>query len=177
MRVARTVAFLDLCGFTGFTETRGDGAAVAVLARLRAVLRAVSEQRGVRVTKWLGDGAMLSGVDPFGVVACAVDVRDRLACSSPLPLRGGIAHGRVIMFEGDDYVGAPVNRAARLCRAAPANVLLAASDTMRELPSDLVVTAAHRNLHLDGVDGPGFSALEVRAVLDGALTAATAVST
>ena len=54
MRVERTFAFLDLCGFTAYTEAEGDDAAVAVLARLRAALRAVSEERGVRITKWLG---------------------------------------------------------------------------------------------------------------------------
>jgi class 3 adenylate cyclase len=72
LRVPRCFAFLDLCGFTSFTETHGDGAAVAVLAQLRAVARAEAEAFGVRLTKWLGDGAMLCGVETPAVIGCTV---------------------------------------------------------------------------------------------------------
>src|SRR4051795_4957995 len=102
MRVTRTFAFLDLCGFTPFTDEHGDQQAVAVLGHLRAVLRAEAEHGGVRVTKWLGDGAMLSGVDATPVIACASTVRDVLHSDGRLALRGGICAGKVIMFEGDD---------------------------------------------------------------------------
>jgi class 3 adenylate cyclase len=150
MRVDRTFAFVDLSGFTAYTESNGDDAAVAVLARLRAVLRATTERRGVRITKWLGDGAMLSGIEADSVIACAAEVRDEMS-DSPLPLRGGIARGPVIMFEGDDYVGAVVNIAARLCRAARPNQLLAAATVD---PCDAVATRELEDMALDGVDMP-----------------------
>lgn len=127
MRVSRSFVFLDLCGFTAYTESRGDREAVAIVALLRSTLRTSAERHGVRVTKWLGDGAMLSGLDPRHVAACAVEARDALAAQSPLPLRGGLAEGTVIMFEGDDYIGAAVNTAARLAAAAGPNQLLAAA--------------------------------------------------
>ncbi len=60
MRVVRCFAFLDLRGFTAYTEEQGDARAVEVLAQLRAILRTEAEDKGVRVTKWLGDGVMLS---------------------------------------------------------------------------------------------------------------------
>jgi adenylate cyclase len=132
MRVTRTFAFLDLCGFTPFTDEHGDQQAVAVLGHLRAVLRAEAENSGVRVTKWLGDGAMLSGVDATAVIGCAAVVRDVLQTDGRLALRGGVCEGEVIMFEGDDYIGAAVNVAARLCsKAAPGQLLL----TGRTAPS------------------------------------------
>lgn len=125
MRVNRTFSFLDLCGFTAFTDEHGDQEAVAVLGHLRAVLRAEAEDAGVRVTKWLGDGAMLSGIDATAVIGCAVSVRDVLVTDGRLALRGGICEGKVIMFEGDDYIGAAVNVAARLCsKAAPGQLLI-----------------------------------------------------
>jgi|HigsolmetaAR201D_1030396.scaffolds.fasta_scaffold01378_2 class 3 adenylate cyclase len=125
MRVVRCFAFLDLCGFTAFTERHGDAAAVAELSRLRAILRAQAEEGGVRVTKWLGDGAMLSGVDPASVVTCVRATFSALDHATALPLRAGVAHGPTIMFEGDDYIGAPVNLASRLCDAAdPGRILL-----------------------------------------------------
>ena len=134
MRVLRGFAFLDLCGFTAYIDAHGDGEAVLVLANLRAALRATAEANGVRINKWLGDGAMLSGVESRAVMACALDARERLRSSRALPLRGGIAEGLVIMFEGDDYIGAAVNIAARLCDAAAPGQLLVAGQARFEIP-------------------------------------------
>ncbi|QEC50506.1 adenylate/guanylate cyclase domain-containing protein [Baekduia soli] len=153
MRVTRTFAFLDLSGFTAYTEAAGDDAAVAVLAQLRALLRAEAERWGVRVTKWLGDGVMLSGVDADAVVACCATVRDEVAAGSTLPLRGGIAGGAVIMFEGDDYVGAAVNMAARLCHHAEPNQLLISAATAAEL-SGAVAMRELPSARLGGFDAP-----------------------
>jgi adenylate cyclase len=141
MRVQRTFAFLDLCGFTAFTDEYGDGQAVTVLSQLRAVLRAEAENCGVRVTKWLGDGAMLSGVDAGAVVECAAEVRDKLHRDGRLALRGGICEGQVIMFEGDDYIGAAVNVAARLCSLAKAGQLLLTGGTAAAVPAALAPVA------------------------------------
>jgi class 3 adenylate cyclase len=137
MRVTRTFCFLDLCGFTPFTDEHGDQQAVAVLGHLRAVLRAEAENSGVRVTKWLGDGAMLSGIDATAVIACAAVVRDVLQTDGRLALRGGICEGQVIMFEGDDYIGAAVNVAARLCTRATPGQLLLTGGTAPSVPADL----------------------------------------
>jgi adenylate cyclase len=137
MRVTRTFCFLDLCGFTPFTEEHGDQQAVAVLGHLRAVLRAEAENGGVRVTKWLGDGAMLSGVDATAVIAVAAVVRDILQTDGRLALRGGICTGKVIMFEGDDYIGAAVNVAARLCNRAVAGQLLLTGGTTEAVPDGM----------------------------------------
>jgi adenylate cyclase len=153
MRVVRTFAFLDLCGFTAYTEARGDEAAVAVLADLRALLRSETASRGVRVTKWLGDGVMLSGTDAASVLQCSAEVRDAVAALSPLPLRGGLADGPVIMFEGDAYVGAAANVAARLCRAARPNQLLAEA-ALVEPHSDLLISRALPDIDLRGLGEP-----------------------
>jgi adenylate cyclase len=137
MRVRRTFAFLDLCGFTAFTDAHGDQEAVEVLHQLRSVLRAKAEHGGVRVTKWLGDGAMLSGVDAEAVVECAASVRDVLQRDGRLALRGGICEGEVIMFEGDDYIGAAVNVAARLCAQAEPGQLLIRGPAESAVPPHL----------------------------------------
>jgi adenylate cyclase len=139
MRVRRTFCFLDLCGFTPFTDEFGDQEAVAVLGHLRAVLRAQAENSGVRVTKWLGDGAMLSGVDATAVIGCAASVRDVLQTDGRLALRGGICEGQVIMFEGDDYIGAAVNVAARLCSKAVPGQLLLTRGASASVPDALVL--------------------------------------
>jgi adenylate cyclase len=151
MRVNRTFCFLDLCGFTSFTDEHGDQEAVAVLGHLRAVLRAQAENDGVRVTKWLGDGAMLSGVDATAVIACAASVRDVLLNDGQLALRGGICEGKVIMFEGDDYIGAAVNVAARLCTEASPGQLLVTGGAATSAPAHLAPVA------LGAITVPGVS--------------------
>ena len=149
----RCFAFLDLCGFTAYTEEHGDAEAVAVLAQLRAILRAEAEDKGVRVTKWLGDGAMLSGVEPTSVLECVTTVRDRVGLEGKLALRGGVCVGPVIMFEGDDYIGAAVNTAARLCDAAVAGQILATAETAAFAPPG-VVTRALNSIKVPGLTVP-----------------------
>jgi adenylate cyclase len=125
MRVERCFGFVDLCGFTSFTEHYGDEHTVVVLATFRTTLRGIAARRGVRLAKWLGDGAMLSAADAEAVVAMVMEVSSRTdPVAVPLPIRAGLAEGAVIMFEGDDYIGRPANVASRLCdAAAPGEVL------------------------------------------------------
>lgn len=135
MRVDRCFGFIDLCGFTSFTERHGDERTVLVLAELRTMLREAAARRGVRIVKWLGDGAMLSSTMVDAVVALAVELDVKLAERLPsLPLRGGLAAGPVIMFEGDDYIGNSVNIAARLCDQARPHELLATVDVAAARP-------------------------------------------
>jgi class 3 adenylate cyclase len=127
--VRRNFAFVDLCGFTSLTDEHGVGQAVRALATFRAVVRERAGWRGVRVAKWLGDGAMLVATEPRPLIEAVLRMEqalDERGC--PLPLRGGIAAGRVILFEGDDYIGRAVNLAARLCdEAEPHQLLVTAS--------------------------------------------------
>lgn len=132
-RVTRTFAFIDLCHFTDYGDEHGDDAAVAELLILRASVRAAAPLFGVRVDKWLGDGAMVVGVESAPVVAAVMAICHRHAESGELPMRAGIATGPVILLEGDDYVGHAVNTAARLCDRAEAGQVLAATDGL-ELP-------------------------------------------
>ena len=134
MRVERCFAFVDLSGFTAFTEHFGDEQTVTVLTSFRGRVREIAARRGVRVTKWLGDGAMLSSADTPSVVAMVVELTDRIPDSVPLGLRAGLASGPVIMFEGDDYIGRPANVAARLCDAAGDGETLATREVASQAP-------------------------------------------
>lgn len=126
MRVHRTIAFVDLCGFTAFTERHRDEQVVLVLAQLRSALREAAARRGVRVVKWLGDGAMLSSTDAAALITLLIEIDERMTSDVPsLAVRSGIDAGPVIMFEGDDYIGKCVNIASRLCDRAEPHQLLA----------------------------------------------------
>ena len=126
MRVDRAFSFIDLCGFTRFTDEHGDEEAVEVLTRFRAAVRETASDHAVRVDKWLGDGVMLVSTDDDRLVETVLELaRCAETYGITLPMRAGLAAGAVILLEGDDYVGSSVNLAARLCSAAAPYELLA----------------------------------------------------
>ena len=89
-RVERSFAFVDLSGFTRYTDVQGDDEAVDILSAFRAVVRGVASTHGVRIAKWLGDGAMLVGVEPEPLLEALVEIEGLITDSgSPLPLRAG----------------------------------------------------------------------------------------
>lgn len=125
-RVTRTIGFVDLSGFTRFTQSEGDEAAVEQLMFFRAATREVCARYGVRIAKWLGDGAMIVGVEAEETAEAITELRRLIEeKGAPLPLRAGVATGPVILFEGDDYIGSMVNLAARLADVAEPGQLLA----------------------------------------------------
>jgi adenylate cyclase len=131
--VVRTFAFVDLCGSTSFLEREGPQATLEAVTAFRAVARQVAALRGVRVAKWIGDGAMLVGVDTGPVVAAAVEICARME-TSPLRLRGGVAVSEALLFDGDDYLARGANFAARICDAADVGQVLADQDCSADIP-------------------------------------------
>ncbi len=141
-RVLRTFAFIDLSGFTSYTDSEGDGAAVYVLTDFRMRVREIAARRGVRIAKWLGDGAMIVGVDAEVLTQAIVEMADAFERGeAPLALRAGLASGPVILFEGDDYIGQCVNLAARLCALARPGEALATESLISSLVTQVAATS------------------------------------
>lgn len=153
MRVERCFSFVDLSGFTAFTEHYGDEQTVVVLASFRTRVREVAARRGVRVTKWLGDGAMLSSGDTSAVVAMVLELAALVPGEVPLEIRAGLAQGPVIMFEGDDYIGRATNVASRLCDAARPGEVLATREVSSRAPRWVATSEAHHYV-ANGFDRP-----------------------
>ena len=151
-RVRRTFAFVDLCGFTDFTDDHGDEAAVHELQILRSIVREVTPLFGVRVEKWLGDGVMIVGVEADALVGAAMAIELRHTRQGHLPLRGGIAGGDVLLLEGDDYIGRAVNLASRLSDLAGPGELFACADGL-ELP-EWVVASEREPVVVKGLHQP-----------------------
>src|ERR1700712_4528954 len=101
VRIVRTFAFIDLCGFTSHMDEHGDDAAAETLATMRATVRRATERHGVRVAKWLGDGSMLVAVESASLLDCLDDIWEHMPTRSELPVRGAMASGEVMIFEGD----------------------------------------------------------------------------
>lgn len=154
MRVRRTFAFLDLSGFTALTATQGDERAVDLLTGFRNSVRQVCSRRGVRIAKWLGDGAMLVGVEPRPPLETVLELQHRMrADDGGVALRGGLSTGAVILLEGDDYIGHSVNVAARLCDLAGAHEILAVPELVQSLPV-WGTALAERQAAVRGLDRP-----------------------
>lgn len=135
MRVDRAFGIVDLSGFTSFSAVHGDEDAVQVLAGFRAATRDIASRRGIRVAKWLGDGAMLVGVEYEATIAAVLELEQRIDDEEgPLALRAGVTGGPVIPFEGEDYIGTQVNLAARLCDLAQSCEVLASSELQPFIP-------------------------------------------
>lgn len=135
-RVERSFAFIDISGFTAFTDEHGDDAAVSALSHFRTLVRDVAASRGVRISKWLGDGAMMVAIDLATLLEAVTEIcTDAARVDDVMPLRAGVASGRVILMEGDDHIGGAVNLAARLCDQAQAGEVLAPDQVAEAVPA------------------------------------------
>ena len=140
LSIERTFCFADLTGFTRYTRENGPHAAVGLLEEFRAVSRDVAAKRGVRVAKWLGDGLMLVGTEPTPAIAWGGHMIDHFDDEADINLRIGLATGYALLFEGDDYIGEPVNLAAKLCAVAQPGQILASCE-VADLPEWIRVQA------------------------------------
>jgi adenylate cyclase len=175
VRVHRSFAFIDLSGFTALTEKDGDEHAVRVLGALRALLRDICSRRGIRIAKWLGDGAMLVCVETTPLLAGIIELHYVVdAVTEPdqfIGIRSGVTSGAVILMEGDDYIGHCVNVAARLCDVAQSGDALADPSVLDALPRWGAVLSTQEVI-LRGVEKPlpvarlGFSRLAGPVISD-----------
>ena len=168
MRIFRCFAFVDLSGFTAMTDHEGDERAVVVLSEFRSILREVCSRRGVRIDKWLGDGAMLVAVQASPLLAALLEIElaiDR--ANLPLRVRCGADDGEVILHEGDDYIGHAVNVAARLCDLAPGGTVLVSQHMAASRPAWSAIAAAH-DQEIKGFEDPIAIAQLTLASLHGA---------
>lgn len=169
----RSFGFIDVTGFTALCDREGEHAAIASLTHFRALVRAVAVRRGVRVAKWLGDGVMLVGTEPGPILATVAEVVVR-ARAEGLETHAGVAAGPVLLFEGDDYIGRPVNLAARLCEAAEAGEILAAG--LEEALPEWMRVAGRVTVRVNGVgDIDGILRVAVRSGVVASLAAPATV--
>lgn len=152
MLVNRGFAFVDLCGFTAFTEEHGVQETVRVLSDFRNTLRVIASRRSVRLAKWLGDGAMIVSVEVAPLVDAVLEISHAVSQSAlPLAISAGATAGPAILFEGDDYIAGSVNLASHLCHVAGPSEALLTVDLAPFLPQwARVVEAGER-------DVPGFA--------------------
>ncbi len=152
MLVRRTFGFIDMSGFTSVTRQQGPAIAAELLTAFRRETRLVASLRGVRVSKWMGDGAMLVSPDPGRIIATGAHIIHHFKATH-ISVRVGLASGDALLFEGDDYIGEPVNLAFRLCEIAEAGEILA--DVSQDLLPEWVKVVGKTEVDIRGVGKVG----------------------
>lgn len=178
-----TVVFVDLRGFTAFTETAEPEEVMSVLREYHAELgRAIMEFDGT-IEHFAGDGVMILFNDPVPVdhhemqaIRMALRMRDSMALlvqgwkkrgyalGFGVGVAGGYATIGTIGFEGRlDYgaIGTVTNLAARLCGEAAAGQILVSprifskTETQVDAQSvgELLLKGFHRPVHAHNVVG------------------------
>lgn len=131
------IVFVDVAGFTTFTEQRGDEAAIKLITRLdRTIVKTIKEVQGECV-KHLGDGFLLAFPSASQAVRGAVLLneavgRERSSDAAFIVSLRIAVHAGEPLIEGDDLLGHDVNLTARLldhCR--PDHILV--SEAAKEL--------------------------------------------
>lgn len=113
----RTVAFVDLAGFTAMTDIHGDEDAATLAERFAALTREVLDV-DERLVKTIGDAVMLDAPDPAAGVQLVGRLCARTDAEDAFPVvRAGLHHGPVVV-RGDDLYGATVNLASRVAAQA-----------------------------------------------------------
>ena len=115
--VDAVVVFVDIAGFTAFTETHGDHRAAELADRLAAIA-ASALGPGDDMIKTLGDAVMVTSSDPTAALAFLRRLLGETRRIDGFPLlRAGICAGPVVKRRGDVF-GSTVNTAARLAAVA-----------------------------------------------------------
>lgn len=128
-----SVGFVDVVGYTALSSRIDPAGLDQVLDRFeQRIIDVLAGRNDVHLVKYLGDAAMLVAPDPLPLADAMLELTSEVEFLSDAPLRGGMAHGDVLVREGD-YFGPPVNLAARLTDIARPWRVLAAdelSDTL-----------------------------------------------
>jgi len=109
-----TLCFIDLTGFTRFTEEEGDSEAFSVIERFTEAVEATLPP-DAGIVKTIGDEVMVVSPDPESLVVWAVGFL-ALFEDRPKP-RAGIHYGAAVFRDGD-YYGSQVNLAHRVVNRA-----------------------------------------------------------
>ncbi len=128
---AITIVFTDLEGFTAFTDTRGDTAAIELIGEHLRLAQPIVRQWNGKIVKHLGDGLLCTFPEPASGVRAALALLD--TAPPPLRLRAGVHTGEAVVTR-DDVVGHVVNVAARVCETAKGGQVLCSADVCGAVP-------------------------------------------
>jgi class 3 adenylate cyclase len=144
------VAFVDLTGFTRYTEEHGDEVAAGIALRLGDVTTETVAPFGGRVVKLLGDGVLVRFSDAAAAVGATLMLLAALPAAGLPSGHAGVAAGPLIVREGDVF-GRTVNLAARISDVAPDGHVYVPATVAAELPAGRFETHPVDAAQLQGI--------------------------
>ncbi len=119
-----TIMFSDICGFTRYTDEKGDLQSRAMLLRHNKIVLPAIECHEGSVIEVIGDGVMAAFNDPLDAVQAAVGIQTQLQAANTgvapgeaIHVKIGINAGKVLLDEDADFqslTGDVANVAARI---------------------------------------------------------------
>ena len=150
-RVRVAIAFVDLAGYTRFTEEAGEEEAFSLVERfIDAVTDTLPDD--ARVVKTIGDEVMVVGQDVQALTDWAVGFQ-RLYRDRPTPRIG--VHTGVVLYRDGDYFGREVNLSARVVARARGGEVIVTDAVMDQIKtSDWLAFEDIGEVKLKGFDQP-----------------------
>jgi len=124
-----TLCFIDLTGFTRYTEEEGDLEALDVIENFVETVEATMPAEAT-IVKTIGDEVMVVSPDPASLTEWAVELMGRFPLR-PQP-RVGIHYAQAVYRDGD-YFGTHVNLAHRVVNRAHAGEVLATDQVIEAI--------------------------------------------
>ncbi|HYT78759.1 MAG TPA: adenylate/guanylate cyclase domain-containing protein [Actinomycetota bacterium] len=147
------ICFVDLTGYTRFTEEHGDEVAAQLATNLASLVEDISRDHGGRPIRWLGDGGMFHFKEPGAAILSGLDMVESAPRVGLPPVHIGVHTGPVIFQDGDVY-GRTVNLASRIASYAGAGQVLASDETVGRSPDTGVRFEPLGPVSLKGISRP-----------------------
>jgi len=144
-----TLLFTDIEGSTRLWEQEGERMSLALAEHDSLSRKAVEGNRGV-VVKMTGDGMYAAFDDPLDALNATAMLQQSLANLAandhiPLRVRAGL-HLGIVERRDDDLFGSPVNRAARIMKAAHGGQVLLSQAVVNYVSQRLPPSVSLRDL-------------------------------
>lgn len=150
-RVLRTIMFVDMVGSTQLKEKNPEATWINTFAFFyEKITKPILDTNG-EIVKFTGDGVMAAFEEAINAINAAVKIQEAIADAVrnrtiEVYASVGIATGKMIRFQTPgpnsswDYIGSPVDRAARLCAVATAQAILVDDETQLSAPGTKITS-------------------------------------
>ncbi len=159
-----TILFSDLCGYTQYTDKRGDIQSRTLLLKHNRIVLPAIEMHNGKVVEIIGDGIMAAFDDPVDAGKAAIEVQkklktynDQTAVDDQIHVKIGLNSGDALMDEGAAYqslTGDVANVAARIQSQAQKDQILLSRSVYEQVRScnDFLIRF-HANVQVKGKTG------------------------
>lgn len=152
----QTVMVLDMSGFSLLTQRHGIIFYLAMVRRMHKIVAPLTEAHGGSVVKFEADNAFAVFPTAWDAVRTASEIHLAFARENqPEKIRVsiGIDSGQVLMVDGIDVFGNPVNRASKLGEdiAEPGETLITA-EAFALIPEQAGIQGKHIPINIAGIN-------------------------